>query len=256
MNTILKQLATLSLALAIATISIFHAPSAHATGNSALYFHQLKSMVVGSTYTVQVRAYSAGTNVNAVEADFTYPTSMLTYSSIDTSSSSFDINASSTGGSGSVAIGLGSTTGVNGDLLVANITFNVVAVGTADLTFQNSSVLLASSNNANTLGTLSNASFISRGAASTPVYRLSRSGNYLFTTSTAERDAAISSYGYSNEGIGFYGYTNTDTGLSPVYRVSKNGNYLFTTSTAERDAAISSYGYSNEGIGFYGYSTP
>jgi hypothetical protein len=89
-----------------------------------------------------------------------------------------------------------------------------------------------------------------------PVYRLrNNSGGYLFTTSSSERDSAVSAYGFTSEGTAFYASTNAGTGFVPVYRLNRGGNYLFTTSSSERDSAVSTYGFTSEGTAFYTYST-
>lgn len=85
---------------------------------------------------------------------------------------------------------------------------------------------------------------------SIPVYRL-RGQFHLFTTSTQERDIAISFYGYISEGPGGIGFNALASGGSPVYRlVGIDGRHFWTTSTVERDADVASYGYFYEGVGF------
>ena len=78
------------------------------------------------------------------------------------------------------------------------------------------------------------------------VYRLNNGRNYLYTTSLAEKDIAISNYGYKYEGIVWY-LSNFPT----VYRLNNGYNYLYTTSIAEKDIAISNYGYRYEGIAWF-----
>ncbi len=91
-----------------------------------------------------------------------------------------------------------------------------------------------------------------------PVYRLERGGRYLYTASNAERDSAVSIYGFRLEGVAFNG---VDPALNPsqarpVHRlVSSNGTFLYTLSTNERDKMIG-MGYRYEGIVFYLKETP
>jgi hypothetical protein len=253
-KTFLKQASLLSL-LAALLVALVPTPT-KAAGNAAIYFRQTSTMVVGSSLTVQVRVNSAGHNVNAVQADFTYPTSLLTFSSIDLTGSAFDITAQQSGSSGTVNIGLGASTPVSGDLQVANITFNVASGGTADLPFLGTSALTDSTSSTDVLGTLTTGHFTSTSTAAVPIYRLNNGGRYLFTTSSAERDAAVSTYGYTYEGSPFNVYTSSDTALSAVYRLRNisSGGYLYTTSSTERDFAAS-HGFASEGTSFYAFTS-
>ncbi|MEO5949059.1 MAG: hypothetical protein ABIP74_01525 [Candidatus Saccharimonas sp.] len=65
----------------------------------------------------------------------------------------------------------------------------------------------------------------------TPIYRLQAAARYLYTSNASERDIAVSRFGYSNEGIGFY----VDSSSDQVYRLADtiNGGYLYTTSIDE-----------------------
>jgi len=83
------------------------------------------------------------------------------------------------------------------------------------------------------------------------VYRLvsKTNGDRLYTSSATERDRAVSSYNYRDEGVGFKACSSVGVN---VYRlVSKtNGDRLYTSSATERDRAVSSYNYRDEGVGF------
>jgi Repeat of unknown function (DUF5648) len=74
-------------------------------------------------------------------------------------------------------------------------------------------------------------------------------GDHFYTTSGVERNNAISTYGYGDEGIACYVFDSVQqtTGL---YRLlnSNNGDHFYTTSLSEHDDAISTYGYGDEGI--------
>lgn len=106
------------------------------------------SYAVGSSFTIAVRENS-GSAVNAAEANLSYPVSALEYQSIDGSGSAFGIDANSTGGNGSVNIARGTTSPVTGDQLIAKVTFKVLAITTATIQMQSSSVVLSSSTNIN-----------------------------------------------------------------------------------------------------------
>lgn len=81
---------------------------------------------------------------------------------------------------------------------------------------------------------------------STPVFRLRKpTGNYLYTVSPAERDAAVANYGYAFEGVAFYGCQQNDKPLFRLYHAAKM-KHFYTVSSSERDAAGTN-GYQYEG---------
>jgi hypothetical protein len=109
---------------------------------------------VGSTFTVEVHENSGSQMVNVVQANFSYPTNLLTFVSADTSASAFQTEAQNVISGGSAVLGRGTCGGcaaVTGDQLVETITFRVAAAGTANLTFINSSMLVTSDTNQNIL---------------------------------------------------------------------------------------------------------
>lgn len=94
------------------------------------------------------------------------------------------------------------------------------------------------------------------GSGSMPVYRLSRNGSYLYTTSTNERDNAVRIYGYTYEGVAFNAAAASANSL-PIYRLRypETDGMAYTASSAERDLLVSTMGFKNEGIGFYMINT-
>lgn len=91
-------------------------------------------------------------------------------------------------------------------------------------------------------------------SGSAPIFRLRNGGKYLYTPSTTERDVAVQQYGYTFEGVAFYGLdpASNPTTARPVFRLSEpGGGYFYTISQAERDQAVQQYGYRYEGVGFY-----
>jgi hypothetical protein len=115
------------------------------------------STVIGpnGTITVDVRENSGTTTVNAVQANFSYPTSILTFVSIDTSTSAFGIAAEGSGSAGQVKIGRGTTTPVSGDQLVGKVTFQAGETGgAAVMAFTSGTALVSSSSNQDILGSL------------------------------------------------------------------------------------------------------
>jgi hypothetical protein len=240
------------LILLVATVAGAFQGTASAVGNSNVYFQPNGLTVVGSTYSVQVRVNTDGSTADAVEADFTYPTSILSYTSYDLTGSPFGVFASVTGGSGSVSIQLGDTPPyVTGDVLVATVTFNVVGQGSSNLTFQNSSQLLNSG-----VDFLANKTNLAINAV-IPIYRLANwiTHERLFTVSAAERDNAVAHIpGWVSEGVAFKAATSTTPGSFPVYRLANwiTHERLFTVSPAERDNAVAHIpGWVSEGTSFY-----
>lgn len=83
-----------------------------------------------------------------------------------------------------------------------------------------------------------------------PVYRLrSSNNNYLYTSSQAERDYAVTTYGYTYEGTAFYACRPAD---KPIFRLinTVNNNHFYTANPAERDAAGAG-AYRYQDVSFY-----
>lgn len=92
--------------------------------------------------------------------------------------------------------------------------------------------------------------FSSSALGDVQVYRLrNQTNDYLYTTSVAEKDAAVAQYGYTFEGATFAACQQRD---QPIFRLvnNMNGNHFYTKNAAERDQAGAS-GFTSEGIAFY-----
>jgi hypothetical protein len=93
----------------------------------------------------------------------------------------------------------------------------------------------------------------------TPVYRFYNpvSQGHFFTTSEVERQNVLAnpSWGYQEEGIGFYAYGSQANGTLPVYRFYNptSQGHFFTISEEEKNSILSNpgWGYNFEGVGFY-----
>jgi hypothetical protein len=112
-----------------------------------------------ASFSVQVRENSGTTPVNAIQANLSYNTSLLTITSanISTAGSAFGITAQATAGSGVINIGMGVSGGasVSGDQLVATLTFTTTTTGgTALVPFTTGTALVSSSTNQNILPSL------------------------------------------------------------------------------------------------------
>jgi hypothetical protein len=201
---------TLFLVIALLTFNCFPYKRANAAGET-MYFVQKTNMYVGKVMTVEIKVNTAGTEVNAVQADFTYPSSQLELVSISGINSAFGVNASTTASTGVVSISRGSLPPpVTGDVLVATVYFKVKLPDVANLQFQNTSGLYDSVDNQNVLDVKTDASFTPLSGAS-PVYRLrnNNTGARIFTTSLTEHNNAVANYpGWVSEGTAFYALTN------------------------------------------------
>lgn len=122
------------------------APAVNAAGN--LYFSPASGTKYnGQNFTVGVRA-SGMDGVDAVNATFTYPADKLTFVSISSGSSAWDVKAEEGGGNGTVTIQRGSTSSLTGDKLVANVTFKPKTnTGTAALSFAGDAALTRAGSN-------------------------------------------------------------------------------------------------------------
>lgn len=110
--------------------AVLEAPSIYLTPDT-------KQLEAGESFSVQLRANSGETGVNAAGGSFTYPTDKLEFVSIDGTGSGFAIEAPSAEANGTVTVGRGNITAVKGDLLIATVNFKVKAgaEGTGALAF-------------------------------------------------------------------------------------------------------------------------
>lgn len=137
-----------------------------AQGTNSMYVTPASgTYAVGANYTLSVRINTTD-QVNAVTADLTY-SSNLQFVSIDGSGSAFAIDASSSGGSGTVSINRATITPVSGDQLVAKVTFKALSAGNGTVTVANSSQALSSSTNTNVIAARNGGAYTLQGA-STP----------------------------------------------------------------------------------------
>ncbi|SDU38521.1 trypsin-like serine protease [Halopseudomonas salegens] len=91
----------------------------------------------------------------------------------------------------------------------------------------------------------------------TPVYRFynNNSRAHFFTASAEERDNVIERFSsFIYEGVAFYAYPASRSGLSPVYRFfnEATGSHFYTISQAERDSVIERFpSYIYEGVAWH-----
>jgi chitinase len=112
-------------------------------------------MGVNGNFSVQVRENSSTTTVNAVQANFSYPASLVDFVSISGTGSAFTTEAQATGGTGQVNIARGIIGSVTGDQLVATVNFKAKTTGgIANMAFTTGTALVNSSTNQNLLSSL------------------------------------------------------------------------------------------------------
>jgi len=111
-----------------------------------------------SSFSVQVRENSGTSTVNAIQANLSYNTTLLTLTSISLSGTAFGVTAQNTGANGVINLGLGVSAGspaISGDQLVATLNFTTTATGgTASVPFTTGTALVSSTTNTNLLSSL------------------------------------------------------------------------------------------------------
>lgn len=114
---------------------------------------------LSTAFTVQVRENSGTTGVNAIQANLSYPSSLLTCTTIDTATSAFGVQAQSSCSGGQITIARGVSGGAApliGDQLVATLTFTAgTTSGSAAVAFSSGTALVSASTNQDILGSLS-----------------------------------------------------------------------------------------------------
>ncbi|GAA3472311.1 hypothetical protein GCM10018965_068640 [Nonomuraea roseola] len=91
-----------------------------------------------------------------------------------------------------------------------------------------------------------------RARALAPVHRLLHptTGDRLLLTSAAERDTAVTRWGYTVEGVAFYASVAPTAGLVDIHRLQKGAYHQYVIGPAARDAAIAE-GWRYEHVAFY-----
>lgn len=112
----------------------------------------------GDTISLDIREDSGSDTVNAAQTNLTYPSNLLSFVGI-TSSSGFNIDAQSTGGGGTVHIGRGANPAVSGSQIVATVRFTVIGGGTANIDFAGGTAVVRSTDNGSEALTLNGGSY-------------------------------------------------------------------------------------------------
>lgn len=170
MKRLTKILSSVSVSLFLSLSGLLGLGVAHAAGSASLSLSPASGTETqNTTFSVDVYVNSA-TPVTAVQADVTYPTSLLTYVGY-TSSPNFPLatqNPGATDSSGTLTFVHGTTTPTTGNQLLVTIQFTPKAgSGTATLGFDGNSTVIANDNSTDSLITNgANYSLISAGGGS------------------------------------------------------------------------------------------
>lgn len=178
---------------------------ARAAGSANMYLMPASGTYgKGDTISVAIHENSGSSSVNAAHVALTYSAKNLTFVSIG-SSSAFNINAPSSGGSGSVKIDRGALPAVSSDKVIATVIFKVTDTsGTANIDIASDSAVLSSSDNTNILTSRTGASYTLNGVSSQPTSSApgspakNTSGANGTKTTTSDSAFDISSISVSN----------------------------------------------------------
>jgi hypothetical protein len=144
MLIIVKRIIRILSVLFIAATPLLLTSSVFAASASMYLSPSSGTVAIGSTISLAVYEDSGTQDVNAARANLTYNASVLDFVSV-TSSPAFSIDASTSGGNGTVNIERGALPAVTGNQLIATITFSGKAGGSAAVNFTGSSSVLAAS---------------------------------------------------------------------------------------------------------------
>jgi len=139
-------------------------PTAAASSSSGTMYLTPASGTVsrGGQLTFDIHENSNTSPINAVQADFSYPTDKFQFESISGASSAFGLAAQDSGDSGHLvivrAINPGSA-GLTGDHIVATVTLKVTGSGSASVTPAGGSVLLTAASSTNVLGSVTGGAY-------------------------------------------------------------------------------------------------
>lgn len=187
-----------------------------------------------TSFSVQIRENSGTTTVNAIQANLSYNTSLLTLTSINLTGTAFGITAQNTGANGVINLGLGVSAGspaVSGDQLVATLNFTTTATGgTSNVAFTTGSALVSSTTNTNLLASLA------------------ATGGGTFTTDTAPPTVSVTAPATSTT-ISAPGTTNiTATATDAASSVTKVEIYIDGALKTTLTTSPYTYSWSTTGV--------
>jgi hypothetical protein len=115
---------------------------------------------VGDELDVQIRVNTGSQFTNAVQANFTYPSSQLSVLGFDNSTTSFPIVAQQQASNGLIQVAGGTTTPVSGDTNLTTVRFQVIGTGTAQVCPTDQSQIISSTTNQAISAARSGATFV------------------------------------------------------------------------------------------------
>jgi chitodextrinase len=213
----------------IALVSIgFIVVSSHAASGSATLSLTPSTAIVnsGTAFSVAVYENSGTAQVNAVQANLTYPASSLTLTSISTTNTAFPLEAQSTGGSGTITMARainGGTAPLTGQQLVATLNFTSnMTTGSATVAFAAGSAVVSSVDNTALVLTTQSGTYspdTTAPSAPTGLHATGTTGTSISIAWTASTDnVAVTGYNVYRDGVKIAstnatGLTYTDSGL-------------------------------------------
>lgn len=149
---------------AIATFSQWQPMPAKAAGASLFLSPSVGSYVIGDRFTVNVKAFVGGTNINASEGGITFDKNVLEVAAVSDTGSIFSLwttQPSFSNSNGTISFGGGlQAPGFSGQQgKVIGITFVAKAVGTASVRFSNGAILANDGKGSNILESMGSANF-------------------------------------------------------------------------------------------------
>jgi hypothetical protein len=181
----------------------------------------------GDSVSVSIYEDSGSDTVNAVQANFSYPASLLSFVGT-TDSPAFSVAAQSSVSGGNAQIARGATTAVSGNQLVAIVRFTATGAGQATLTFTGGSAVVRSTDNGAEALTTSGASYTINSRASLYISPATK-------TVTKGNDIAAAIY--------------EDSGSATVNAVQANLSYPTSLTFVSIDAAGSAFSIAAQGTG-------
>ena len=206
------------------------ATSARSTQASPYLTPSTGSPGVGDELDVQIRVNTASQFTNAVQANFTYPSSQLSVLGFDNSTSSFPVVAQQQASNGLIQVAGGAFTPVSGDANLTTVRFQVIGAGTAQICPAGQSLIVSSSTNQAIPSTMSGASFVAGSPSAFGV----RCIVHNWIAQGAKHAITIHGEGFTTGGASV---TVSGTGVKTSGTTVVSGTQLTTTITVPATAA-------------------
>jgi hypothetical protein len=163
-----------------------------ATAPSVYLTPATQTISESTEFTVEIRENSGTNTVNAIQANLSYPSTLLDVVSVDTSTAAFRVEAEKSFANGTIKLGLGDADSPgSGDQLVAVIRFkSKTTAGVANVSFTSGTALIDSTTNSDLLGTLN--STTAPGGSYTVIIETAPSAAVTYPTSGAKVRGTVS----------------------------------------------------------------